>query len=495
MWRLSAELMLVGDLKSGDVAVNPAWESVLGWPQESLTAEALDELLHPDDREDTLREIEKLHRGVPVVRYENRFRARDGVYRRIAWTAVPEEGFFHALGRDITEEQSAAEALRRTEEALRQSQKMEAVGQLTGGIAHDFNNMLAIVIGGLDLAQRRIERGQDAQRHLEAAREGALRAAGLTQRLLAFSRRQPLSPKVVNLNRLVGGMSELLNRTLGETVTLETELHEALWPVYVDPNQMESALLNLAVNARDAMPEGGRLTVRTANLTAAEARAVPGADLEAADHVVISVSDRGAGMPPEVLARAFEPFFTTKPVGKGTGLGLSMVYGFVRQSDGEVAIDSRPGEGATVSIYLPRCSAAAPEAAAAQSAPPPRAAGAETVLVVEDEDEVREMSVAALAELGYRVRAAASGEEALQVLETLPGLDLLFTDVVMPGMSGRQLATAARASAPGLKVLYTTGYTPDALTPEAGPDRGVALLSKPFSIAELADKVRAVLDG
>jgi len=495
MWRLSAELMLVGDLNANIAALNPAWESVLGWSPGELDGPGLMALVHPEDRELSLREMGRLRQGAAVVRYENRFRARDGSYRRIAWTATPEGGFFHALGRDITEERAAAEALRRTEEELRQAQKMEAVGQLTGGIAHDFNNMLAIVIGSLDLAQRRIERGDAAGRYIDAAREGALRAAGLTQRLLAFSRRQPLSPKIVNLNRLVGEMSELLSRTLGEPVTLETVLAGGLWPVRVDPHQMESALVNLAVNARDAMPDGGRLTVRTANLSAQAAMASGQPGLEAQDYVTISVADRGAGMTPDVLERVFEPFFTTKAVGKGTGLGLSMVYGFVRQSGGEVAIVSEPGEGTTVTIYLPRRAGAEADIEAGAPAASPRAAGGEVVLVVEDEDEVRQMSVEALTELGYQVCSAAGGEAALQVMAGLPRLDLLFTDVVMPGMTGRQLAETARARAPGLKVLYTTGYTPDSVVHDGVMDEGVELLPKPFSISELADKVRAVLDG
>jgi PAS domain S-box-containing protein len=494
MWRLSAEIMLVGDFSGRIHAVNPAWEKVLGWRLEEIQARPIIDFIHPDDHESTRREMGKLARGQTTLNFENRCLHRNGSYRRLAWAAVPEGGFVHALARDVTEERAAAETLRRTEEALRQAQKMEAVGQLTGGIAHDFNNMLAIVIGSLDLAQRRLERSQDAARYLDHAREGALRAASLTQRLLAFSRRQPLSPKVLDLNRLVGDMTELLRRTLGETVTLETRLTDPLWPVYADPNQMESALINLAVNARDAMPEGGQLLLETANVRLEEALGHEPLDPTTSEFVMIAVSDRGAGMTPEVLERVFDPFFTTKPVGKGTGLGLSMVYGFVHQSGGHVAISSELGAGTTVKIYLPRRLETVEDDAAGGRGAAPDSSGSEVVLVAEDEAQVRQMSVEALKELGYAVHEAASGEEALRVLDTLDRLDLLFTDIVMPGMNGRQLAEAVLARSPHVKVLYTTGYARETATRDGAPDGGAEFLPKPFSIGDLAAKVRAVLD-
>jgi PAS domain S-box-containing protein len=494
MWRLSAELMVVTDFKGAFVAANPAWRKVLGWTEADLKRRTVQELVHPEDVERTAREMARLVQGVTTFNFESRFRHKDGGYRLLSWTAVPDAGFIHGLGRDVTEERAAAEALKRTEEALRQSQKMEAVGQLTGGIAHDFNNMLAIVIGGLDLAQRRLERGQDARRYLDNAREGALRAASLTQRLLAFSRRQPLTPKVLNLNRLVGDMSELLRRTLGETVALETVVAGRLWSVNADPGQMENALINLAVNGRDAMPAGGQLTVETANAHLDEAYAAEHPGLTAGQYVMIAVSDRGSGMSSDVQERAFDPFFTTKPAGQGTGLGLSMVYGFVKQSGGHIAIYSEVGVGTTVKIYLPRHFGEVPPEEAGPAQPAADSFGGEVVLVVEDEDRVRQMSVDALRELGYQVHEAAGGEDALRRLGQLERVDLLFTDVVMPGMGGRELAQEVGRRAPHVKVLYTTGYTPNAVVHNGVLDGGVAFLPKPFSVADLAAKVRAILD-
>ena len=491
MWRLSEELMVVADLHGRVTAVNPAWEAVLGWSRRELEQHQMLDLLHPDDRAAAQEAIQRLAGGAHSQRLESRLRRRDGAWRHLVWTAVAEAGFLHALGRDVTEERAAADALRRAEDALRQAQKMEAVGQLTGGIAHDFNNMLAVVIGSLDLAERRLARGDSPASHLANVREGAMRAAALTQRLLAFSRRQPLSPKVLNLNNLVGEMSELLRRTLGETVTLETVLAGGLWPANVDPNQMESALVNLAVNARDAMPEGGRLTVETANLRVVAGQVAAFPDLEPGEYVTISVIDRGAGIPTEIMERVFDPFFTTKPVGKGTGLGLSMVYGFVRQSGGRVAIESEVGVGTRVTICLPR-EAGPMDADVAPPGPELARGQGEVVLVVEDEDQVRRISVDALSELGYQVHAAANGEEALRLAAHLPSLDLLFTDLVMPGIGGRELAQTMLARKPGTRVLLTTGYAGEAAA-EAHPRDSFELLPKPFSIEELAAKVRAAL--
>lgn len=496
MWRLSAELMLVADFEAIIRAVNPAWTSSLGYASGDLVGRKFLDLVHPEDIESTLREVGKLGEGATTFSFENRYRHKDGSYRWLSWTAVPDQGFIHAVARNVTQEKETAEALQRTEHALRQAQKMDAVGQLTGGIAHDFNNMLAIVIGSLDLARRRLDKGQSgAERYLDSARDGAVRAATLTQRLLAFSRQQPLAPRVLAPNRLVSDMSEMLRRALGEAITLETVQAGGLWNVNADPHQLENAILNLAVNARDAMPEGGPLTIETANsyLDDAYTREHPG--LNSGQYVAIAVTDSGTGMPPEVVDRVFDPFFTTKPVGKGTGLGLSMVYGFVKQSGGHVSIYSEPAVGTTVKIYLPRHLGAVDEArSTGQRADLPPAGGAEVVLVVEDEARVREMSTDALRDLGYIVYQASSGEEALRVIATLPRLDLLFTDVVMPGMSGRQLAEQVHTQAPHVRVLYTTGYTRNAVVHNGVIDAGVEFLPKPFSIGDLALKVRAVID-
>ncbi len=384
------------------------------------------------------------------------------------------------------------------EAQLRQMQKMESIGQLTGGIAHDFNNMLAIVIGSLDMARRRMtgDANPAIGRCIDSAAEGARRAAVLTARLLAFSRRQPLSPQVLDANRLVGGMSELLRHTIGEHIVIETVLADGLWHAFADAGQLESAILNLAVNARDAMPGGGRLTIETANAVLDE-RDTDGLEaVEPGDYVLIDLTDTGTGMPPEVIERAFDPFYTTKEVGKGTGLGLSQVYGYVRQSGGHVRLRSEAGQGASVRIYLPRhrgdgLPVAAPHA---DDAAPPGDPG-RIVLVVEDEAAVRDMTVDALRALGYTVLHASDGRQALARLAAQPRIDLLLTDVVMPEMNGRQLAERVRALRPEVRVLFTTGYTRDAVAPEAGPDGAAALLPKPFTIAQLAAKVRDSLGG
>ena len=383
----------------------------------------------------------------------------------------------------------------KVEEQLRQVQKMEAVGQLTGGIAHDFNNMLAVIMGGLNLLQRKLARGEtDVERFVEGAIDGAQRAATLTQRLLAFSRQQPLSPEPQIINKLVAGMSELLDRTLGEQIKVETVLAAGLWQVMADPAQLENAILNLAVNARDAMPDGGRLTIETMNAFVDDAYAQEYA-IEAGQYVLIAVADTGAGMAPEIIAKAFDPFFTTKGAGKGTGLGLSQVYGFVRQSGGHVKIYSELGVGTSVKIYLPRLYGEA--AATEQSkrlATIHRGLRSEIILVVEDEERVRALSVEALKELGYGVVEASGPSHALRMLDEGQQVTLLFTDVVMPDMSGRQLADHALGKRPNLKVLYTTGYTRNAIVHNGMLDPGTNLLTKPFSIEELAAKVRKILD-
>ncbi|MFC5067265.1 GAF domain-containing protein [Flaviflagellibacter deserti] len=382
-------------------------------------------------------------------------------------------------------------------EALRQAQKMEAVGQLTGGIAHDFNNMLAVILGSLELLGRRLS-PEDPRlaRYLGAARDGAQRAATLTQRLLAFSRQQPLAPENVNANKLVAGMSDLLRHSLGASIKLETVLAAGLWPTHVDPNQLESAILNLAVNARDAMPGGGKLTIETQCCHLDEKYVSNHIGLEAGQYVMIAVSDIGSGMPPEVIAKAFDPFFTTKEVGKGTGLGLSQVYGFVKQSGGHIAIYSEPGAGTTVKLYLPRLMAPAELSKSEGQAPDvPLGDEAEVILVVEDEEAVRRYTVEALNELGYQVIEVESATKALRILETRADIVLLFTDIVMPDVNGRELADEARRRRPHLKVLFTTGYTRNAVVHNGVLDADVNLIGKPFTIDQLAHKVRSVLES
>jgi signal transduction histidine kinase/DNA-binding response OmpR family regulator len=395
------------------------------------------------------------------------------------------------------EERVAAEIANRmqAEEALRQAQKMEAVGQLTGGVAHDFNNLLTLIIGGLDTIRRSSpDDTVRIRRSVDMAMQGAQRAASLTSRLLAFSRRQPLEPRPLDLNVLVRDMTELLHRTLGEAIELEGVMAPRLWRVEADQNQLENAIINLAVNARDAMPDGGKLTLETANASIDEAYSAANAEVTPGQYVMVAVSDSGCGMPKEALDRAFEPFFTTKEVGKGTGLGLSQVYGFVKQSGGHVAIYSEPGHGTTVKLYFPRFRGAGPEVEAAVENPPPRASREEVILVVEDNDDVRAYGVMILSELGYRVLDAADADTALAILDGPARVDLLFTDVVLPGKTGRVLADAAKLKRPDLPVLFTTGYSRNAIVHQGRLDPGVHLIGKPFTIEELANRVRDVLD-
>jgi signal transduction histidine kinase len=387
----------------------------------------------------------------------------------------------------------------RLEDRLRQSQKMESVGQLTGGIAHDFNNMLAVVVGNLHLLRRRAARGEtDLDRFVTGALDGAQRAANLTHRLLAFARLQPLAPKPVDANRLLAGMADLLRRTLGEAIRVDIARTPGLWETHADPSQLENAILNLAVNARDAMPNGGALSVTAANVSVTDSDAPWHGGAEPGDYVLIAVTDTGTGMPEEVAARAFDPFFTTKELGRGTGLGLSQVHGFAHQSGGHVTIHSELGSGTTIRLFLPRFAATGdeppPDLAPADTAPRPGRAE-ETVLVVEDEDRVRQFVVSALRELGYTAIGANGPGQALKLLDGNPGVRLLLTDVVMPEMNGRRLAEEARRRRPGLRVLFASGYAPADVMQADLPGPGAAILAKPFSLDALAQKVREALDG
>jgi signal transduction histidine kinase/CheY-like chemotaxis protein len=383
----------------------------------------------------------------------------------------------------------------RVESQMRQAQKMDAIGQLTGGLAHDFNNMLAVIISALNLLTRRMQRGETNVRELVgAAIDGAQRAATLTHRLLAFARQQPLAPEPLDANKFVGGMSDLLRRTLGETVRMETVLAGGLWRIHADAPQLETAILNLAVNARDAMGEGGRLTIETANAHLDDAYAAQHIGVPAGQYVLIAVTDTGSGMTPETIERAFDPFFTTKAAGRGTGLGLSQVHGFVKQSLGHVKIYSEIGSGTTVKLYLPRFHGPEePAIAVKQDRALQTGQPEEVVLVVEDEAQVRHLSVEALRELGYTVLQAPNAVTALRVLDEQADVTRLFTDIVMPDINGRKLADEALRRKPGLKVLYTTGYTNNAIIHNGVLDPGVHLITKPFTLEQLGAKVREVL--
>ena len=383
----------------------------------------------------------------------------------------------------------------KAEDALRQAQKMEAVGQLTGGIAHDFNNMLAVIVGNLSLLLRRAAQGEtNLTRYAEGALEGASRGARLTQQLLAFSRQQPLAPVPLDPNHLVSSMSELLRRALGEHIRFETVIAGGIWTIYADKTQLETAVLNLAVNARDAMLEGGTLTLETTNARLTEADLEGAQGTSSGDYILISVTDNGSGMTPAVLAKAFDPFFTTKPVGQGTGLGLSQVYGFVKQSRGHIKIPSEVGRGTTVKLYLPRYAGAAKAERPERSVHNlPMGNAKEVLLVVEDDETVRRVAVDSLRDLGYTIYHASGALSALSVLEAHPEIVLLFTDIVMPDGNGRKLADDALTMRPNLKVLFTTGYARDAIIHNGVLDEGVELLPKPYSIEQVAQKIREIL--
>ncbi len=492
IWRLSTDLMLVADLQGNILSVNPAWTTLLGWTQAELLGLPFFTLLHPEDLASTQAEMGKLGTGAITFRFENRYRRRDGSYCLLTWTGVPEGGLVHAVGRDITADRDAALALKRTEMALQQAQKMESIGQLTGGVAHDFNNLLQVISGNLQLLGRVVGRQERAQGYIKSALDGVRRAAKLANQLLAFSRRQPLEPKTVNLERFVTGLEELLRRTLGEGIAVETVVADGLWNSMVDPTQVENALLNLAINARDAMEGSGRLTIEARNALLDEAYAREQTDLKPGEYVLLSVTDTGRGMTPDVLLRAFEPFFSTKPEGHGTGLGLSMVYGFIQQSGGHVNVFSEPGHGTTIKLYLPR---SVDDEAPALPAPQQESlGGTETILVAEDDDGVRATVVELLQQLGYKVLHAGDAASALAVIDTGVHIDLLFTDVVMPGsLRSPELARLARERQPHMAVLFTSGYAQDAIVHSGRLDPGLDLLGKPYTQDALARKIRHVL--
>ncbi|QTC92896.1 hybrid sensor histidine kinase/response regulator [Brevundimonas goettingensis] len=482
VWALSRDLFAVTDRAGRLRATNPAWSRLGGHDSGELEGRDLRDLIHPDDQIGLRRMIDGLGRQGTVESFESRLRDADGVYRWIDWSGAAEDDELFLTGRDISHR-------KQLEEQLRQSQKMEAVGQLTGGLAHDFNNMLTGVIGSLDIIRRRIADGrtEDLGRFMDAASTSAERAAGLTHRLLAFSRQQSLDTRAVDVNELVGSMEDLLTRTLGEQTRLLVRLDAATWPAWSDANQLESAILNLAINARDAMPGGGVLTLETSNLAVAVDK---GLGLEAGDYVRIRVEDTGEGIAPDVIDRVFDPFFTTKPIGQGTGLGLSMIYGFMRQAGGGVSIASEPGGGTTIDLYLPRA-ASVSTVQSDQAIPTPLGRG-ETILVVEDDPSVRLLVLDVLTEIGYAPLQASEAESALALLRGRH-VDLLVTDVGLPGLNGRQLADMALTLQPHLRVLFMTGYAEQATDRGAflGPE--MSMITKPFNIDTLAACIRELM--
>jgi PAS domain S-box-containing protein len=498
LWDISPDLLTMVDFNGIFLQINPAWSAVLGYQPADLIGKHVMDLAHPDDLKATEAALgQALDDTLPL--FENRYRHKDGSYRWIGWTAASDNGVIFALGKHMTAEKERSEALRTAEEALRQAQKMEAVGQLTGGLAHDFNNLLMGVSGNIELLKNRVAKGrtEDLGRYINASLEGLRRAAALTHRLLAFSRRQTLDPKPTDVDRLVEGMAELIRRTVGPSIAMDVIATRELWPTLVDPHQLENSLLNLCLNARDAMPDGGQLLIESSNrdLELDEAREL---ELPAGQYVALCVSDNGSGMTSEVVKRAFDPFFTTKPIGMGTGLGLSMIYGFARQSGGGVHIHSTPGRGSQVCIYLPAFTeTVAPSTdEPSQHEPLAHVAGGETVLIVDDEPSVRALMAEVLTDQGYCVLEADTGAVALQILQTRQTIDLLVSDVGLPGgMNGRQLADAARSLRPDLKVLFVTGYAENAALGNGRLAPGMHVLTKPFSIPALSERVKGLLEG
>ena len=492
-WQLSPDLLGALNSQGYFETSNPAWQAVLGWSEAEVASMSIFELLHPDDVEHTRAGFELTLVGQPAIRFVNRYRCRDGSYRHISWVGIPEDGYVYCTGRDVTAEREAEIELSKVQAALRHAQKMEAIGQLTGGIAHDFNNLLTGIIGSLDLVRRRMATNSrdDIPRLMDAASAAALRASALTHRLLAFGRRQPLDTRPNDVNRVITSVEDLLQRTLGERIELVCKLSGDLWAASTDANQLESALLNLAINARDAMPVGGRLTIETTNVQLDKTNTSLLEDVQPGDYVTVSVADTGIGMTPEVLEKAIDPFFTTKPVGEGTGLGLSVIYGFIKQSGGHLRIYSEVGQGTTVSLYLSRAHQTAVELKPVAVATP-RGHG-QTMLVVEDDATVRSVMSDALKELGYSVLTATDARSAIPLLQSEQPIELLISDVILPHVNGRKLAEIGRTSRPTLKVLFVTGYAENAMVRADFLDEGMDMLTKPFALDTLAARVHAML--
>ena len=490
IFETSQDLILVTDTKGTFVQVSPSSMAILGYRPEEMIGHSAIDFIHADDLESTRQEMRAARRGHLMRNFETRYVHRDGHAVNLSWMGTWSEPvrrhFF--VGRDLTEKQAA-------EAQFRQAQKMDAVGQLTGGVAHDFNNILTVITGTIGILADAVAEDPQLSAITKMIDDAAERGASLTKHLLAFARRQPLQPREIDVNTLVLETIKLLRPTLGEQIQINPQLAEDAWPALVDPNQLTTAILNLSLNARDAMPFGGKLVVETANAYLDEGYAAMNRDVTVGNYVMVAVSDTGTGISPENLERVFDPFFTTKEVGKGTGLGLSMVFGFVKQSNGHIKIYSEVGHGTTVKIYLPRAtglSDTSVESVASTSVK----GGHETILVVEDDALVRRYVITQINSLGYKTLEASRASEALDIIDGANPVDLLFTDVIMPGsMNGRQLVDEALVRRPGLKTLFTSGYTENAIVHHGRLDTGVLLLTKPYRKSELARMIRLALDN
>jgi PAS domain S-box-containing protein len=494
MWRLSPDLFIIVDEFGLIHGANPSWHALLGYETHEVVGRRLDHFLHPEDARRTL-EAARVAAYSAFPHFENRYRHKQGGYRTFAWRTTSEAGLIYGNGRDVTVEREREAELQRTQDLLRQAQKMEAVGQLTGGIAHDFNNMLTGVMGGMEMIRLglREARHDRVTRYVDAVMASAQRAAGLTHRLLAFSRQQSLDIRPTDVNHLIGDLAELLKRSLGENVELRLQFEPLGWWADTDANQLESSLLNLTINAREAMPDYGSLRIETAKATILASEAERAEGLAPGEYVVIRVEDSGHGMPPEILEKATEPFFTTKLGGQGSGLGLSMLHAFAEQTGGHVRLESEPGRGTLVEIFLPRYRGGEMTGVTEPASALPTAQG-EHVLVIEDDPAVRMLVMEFLGELGYTAIDAADGNAGLALINSRTRIDLLLTDVGLPGMNGRQVADIARQMRPGLRVLFMTGYVANAKSRSDFGRDGMGLILKPFAIDALARKIRQVID-
>ena len=490
IFETSQDLMLVTDSYGNLLRASPSSIRVLGYRPDEMVGRSGTDFVCPEDLEATRNEMRAARRGNASRNFRSRYVHKDGHLVSLVWMGVWSESdrYYFFIGRDMTEYD-------RTEGQLRQAQKMEVMGQLTGGVAHDFNNILMVILANVDALEEDEELAQELRDRIEEIAKATERAADLTRQLLAFSRKQALQPRRTDINELVIATGKLLQRTLGEQIEIDFALADDLWDAAIDRAQLESALVNLSLNARDAMPNGGRLLIETANKTLDEDYVAHNADAVAGDYVMLAVSDTGMGIAPDILDKVFEPFFTTKEIGKGTGLGLSMVYGFIKQSNGHIKIYSEPGRGTSIRLYLPRTGAAAAAEMAPGYAPPP--GGSERILAVEDDPKVRAIVVGQLRSLGYAVAEASDGTAALAALEAASRpFDLLLTDVIMPGpMNGKALADEVVRRWPKTRVVFMSGYTEDAVVHHGRLDAGVLLLSKPFRKNDLAQILRQALDG